>query len=200
MKALTIFGSIFVVLAIVCLMVVQPQRINNVPKLQERVKSTWGQVENVYQRRMDLIPNLVEVVKGYATHERETLIGVIEARAKATQITVDPTKFDAKSQQAFLGAQDTLGQALGRLLVSFEKYPDLKADRRFAELQSQLEGTENRIAVERKRYVEAVEAYNIEVRTWPGLIWARLVWDAQPIEQFKADAGASKAPTIKFSK
>lgn len=177
----------------------QPQRINNVPSMQEEVRSAWGQVENVYQRRMDLIPNLVEVVKGYATHEKETLTAVIEARAKATQVVVPKSVLnDPRAAQAALAAQDSLGQALGRLLVSFEKYPDLKADKRFAELQSQLEGTENRIAVERRRYVEAVQRYNTEVRTWPGLMWARLVWDAHPMEQFAAEKGADKAPKVKF--
>lgn len=197
MKTLIALGITLMLVVVV----LQPQRLNNIPTMQEEVKSSWGQVENVYQRRMDLIPNLVEVVKGYATHERETLVGVQEARSKATQITVDPTKvasMSAQQQQQFLAAQDSLGQALGRLLVSFEKYPELKADKRFAELQAQLEGTENRIAVERRNYVNAVQRYNTEVRTWPGMLWARFIWDAHPIEQFKADEGANKAPKVKF--
>lgn len=198
MKTLGIIAGAFVVLF---LLVCQPQRINNVPSYQEEVKSKWGQVENTYQRRADLIPNLVETVKGYATHERETLTAVIEARAKATSVRVDPAavaKLSTVQQQQFLAAQDSLGQALGRLLLTIEKYPDLKADARFAALQSQLEGTENRITVERMRYVDAVQKYNTEVRTWPGLLWARLIWDASPIEQFAAEKGAEKAPKVKF--
>lgn len=199
MKTL-VFAVITLVLAVI---VFQPGRINNVPVLQEDVKAAWGQVENVYQRRSDLIPNLVEVVQGYATHERETLTAVIEARAKASSVQVDPAKVAALSpaQQAkFLAAQDSLGQALGRLLLVYEKYPNLKADARFAELQAQLEGTENRIAVERRNFVLSVQAYNKEVRTFPGLVWARLIWDAQPMAQFEADAGANKAPKVKFGK
>lgn len=175
--------------------------INTIPTMQEGVKSAWGQVENVYQRRADLIPNLVETVKGYAGHENTTLREVIEARAKATQMTVpkDLIANPAAAQQ-MLAAQDTLGQALGRLMVVAEKYPDLKANKSFLELQSQIEGTENRIAVERRVYVQVVQKYNTEVRTLPGVLWAKLIFDARPMEQFAADVGANKAPKVSFAK
>ena len=173
--------------------------INTIPTKQQAVQAAWGQVENVYQRRSDLIPNLVEVVKGYADHEKSTLIGVIEARAKATQVRVDARSLPGTTTPAqFLAAQDSLGQALGRLLVSMERYPDLKADQRFASLQAQLEGTENRIAVERRNYVLQVQDYNTYVTTLPGMLWAKLIFNASPIEQFKAEAGAEKAPKVKF--
>lgn len=190
----------FSALGIVGLLVlVVLSHINTIPRMQEDVKASWGQVENVYQRRADLIPNLVETVKGYAGHENSTLKEVIEARAKATQMTIPKDVLtNPAAQQQLLAAQDTLGAALGRLMVVVERYPDLKANKNFLELQSQLEGTENRIAVERRRYVQSVQGYNTEVRTLPGVLWAKLVFDARPMEQFAADAGAKIAPKVSF--
>jgi LemA protein len=173
--------------------------MNNVPVLQEEVNSSWGQVQNVYQRRADLIPNLVEVVKGYATHENQTLTAVIEARAKASQVTLPKDILqNPELLKKFQANQDSLGAAIGRLMIVVEKYPDLKANENFLQLQSQLEGTENRITVERQRFVEAVRQYNTEVRTFPGLLWARLVWDAQPMPQFEASPNAKEAPKVNF--
>ena len=187
------------VIGVLALLIFQPFRLNNAPSLEEGVKGAWGQVENVYQRRSDLVPNLVETVKAYAGHENTTLREVIEARAKATQMTLPK---DALSNpqviQQFQANQDALTSALSRLMVVVEKYPDLKANQNFMELQSQLEGTENRIAVERKKYVYWVQQYNTEVRTWPGMIYAKLIWGLRPIEQFTADAGANKAPKVSF--
>ncbi len=164
---------------------------------EENVASAWSQVENVYQRRADLIPNLVATVKGYATHEQETLEGVVNARARATQITVDPDKIDAESLNRFQEAQGELGAALGRLLAVSENYPELKANEQFLQLQAQLEGTENRIAVERKKFNETVRAYNVSVRKFPGNIAAMIFgFDAKPY--FEAAAGAEQAPKVEF--
>lgn len=174
--------------------------MNSVPSMQETVNGNWGQVENVYQRRMDLIPNLVESVKGYAGHENSTLKEVIAARASATQMTVPKALLtDPKLQAQALAAQDSLGQALGRLMVVVEKYPELKADKHFSELMSQFEGTENRISVERRRYVLSVQDYNTEVRTVPGRWWAAF-YDAKPMDQYKAEGGvaARTAPKVSF--
>lgn len=198
MKVKSIIGwSVLGVLGLFVLVVLS--HINTIPRMQEDVKASWGQVENVYQRRADLIPNLVETVKGYAGHENSTLKEVIEARAKATQMTIPKDILTNPAAQAqALAAQDSLGAALGRLMVVVERYPNLKADKNFLELQSQLEGTENRIAVERRRYVQSVQGYNTEVRTLPGVLWAKLVFDARPMEQFSADAGAKVAPKVSF--
>ena len=164
---------------------------------EENVASAWSQVENVYQRRADLIPNLVATVKGYATHEQETLEGVVNARARATQITVDPDKIDAESLNRFQEAQGELGAALGRLLAVSENYPELKANEQFLQLQAQLEGTENRIAVERKKFNETVRAYNVSVRKFPGNIAAMIFgFDTKPY--FEAAAGAEQAPKVEF--
>ena len=164
---------------------------------EEGVASAWAQVENVYQRRADLIPNLVETVKGYATHEQSTLEGVVSARARATQVTIDPDKIDAESLRRFQEAQGELGAALSRLLAVTENYPDLKANENFMQLQAQLEGTENRIAVERKKFNETVREYNVSVRKFPGNIAAMIFgFDTKPY--FEAADGAEQAPVVEF--
>ena len=169
---------------------------NTMVNKSEAVKEKWSQVENVYQRRADLIPNLVNTVKGYATHEKETLQGVIEARAKATAVNVDAGSLNAQNLQAFQNAQAGLSQALSKLMV-VERYPDLKANQNFLELQSQLEGTENRIAVERKRFNEATRDYNTYIKMFPKNILANMFGFSE-MPYFKADKGAEKAPEVKF--
>ena len=143
------------------------KKYNGFVALEEGVTGQWANVENVYQRRADLIPNLVSTVKGYAEHEQETLTGVIEARAKATSVTIDPTNLTPQSMAAFQQAQDGLSSALSRLMVTVERYPDLKANQNFLELQAQLEGTENRIAVERRKFNEITRGYNTSIRRFP---------------------------------
>lgn len=174
--------------------------INSIPTAEESVKAKWGDVENQYQRRADLIPNLVNTVKGFAAQEREVLEAVTKARASATQVTVDPNKLSDPAQMAaFEQAQGQVGSALGRLLVTVEKYPELKSNENFLQLQSQLEGTENRIAVARRDYNQAVQAYNTEIRTFPAIIAAKVVYGAEPIAPFKATTvGAETAPTVAF--
>ena len=175
--------------------------INNIPDYDEQVKAAWGQVQNQYQRRADLIPNLVETVKGYAKQEQETLTAVIEARAKATSIQVDASTLDdPKKMQQFQAAQSQLTGALSRLMVVSERYPDLKSNQNFLALQSQLEGTENRIAVARKDFIAAVQRYNTEIRTFPGRIWHTVMYSSLPLrETFEATASdADKAPEVKF--
>ncbi len=175
--------------------------INNIPTLDEQVKADWGQVQNQYQRRADLIPNLVETVKGYAKHEQETLTAVIEARAKATSIQVDASTLDNPEKlKQFQQAQDQLSGALSRLMVVSERYPDLKANQNFLALQSQLEGTENRIAVARRDFIIAVQKYNTEIRTFPGRLWHSLMYSDLPVrESFEATSpDADKAPQVKF--
>ncbi len=157
----------------------------------------WAQVENQYQRRADLIPNLVNTVKGYSTHESETLQKVIEARAKATSVTIDAENLNEETLAKYQQAQGELSQALKSLLAVTEAYPDLKANENFMALQAQLEGTENRISTERKRYTEAVKNYNTAIKKFPTVIYAGWFgFDAKP--QFKAEAGAEKAPEVKF--
>lgn len=175
----------------------QSCQYNTMVERQEAVVAQWAQVENVYQRRADLIPNLVSTVKGYAEFEQETLTGVIEARAKATSISIDPSKLDANSIQKFQAAQDGLSSALSKLMVVVEKYPDLKANQNFLELQAQLEGTENRIAVERKKYNEISQDYNTYIKKFPNNIIAGW-FDFEQKEYFKSDAGAEKAPKVEF--
>ncbi|MCW3149427.1 LemA family protein [Stutzerimonas stutzeri] len=175
--------------------------INNIPTYDEQVKAAWSQVENQYQRRADLIPNLVETVKGFARQEQETLTAVIEARAKATSIQVDASTLDDPQQlQRFQEAQNQLTGALSRLMAVSERYPDLKSNQNFLALQSQLEGTENRIAVARRDFIAAVERYNTEIRTFPGRIWHTLMYSDMPIrENFEATAeNAEQAPQVKF--
>lgn len=175
--------------------------INNIPTLDEQVKADWGQVQNQYQRRADLIPNLVETVKGYAKHEEATLTAVIEARAKATSIQVDAKTLDNPEKlKQFQQAQNQLSGALSRLMVVSERYPDLKANQNFLALQSQLEGTENRIAVARRDFILAVQKYNTEIRTFPGRLWHSLMYSDLPVrESFEATSpDADKAPQVKF--
>jgi LemA protein len=170
---------------------------NTMVTLDERVEGQWGQVENVYQRRADLIPNLVNTVKGYASHERETLEGVIEARSRATSVNVDPTNLTPESLQQFEQAQAGLSSALSRLMVVVERYPDLKANQNFLELQTQLEGTENRIANERRIFIEFVRDYNTTIRTFPRNLYASMFgFERKPT--FEARAGADVAPTVEF--
>ena len=164
---------------------------------QEGVDAAWSQVENVYQRRADLIPNLVATVKGYAKHEQETLDKVVSARAKATQITVDPENLNEASLKKYQEAQGELGSALGKLLAITENYPDLKANENFLQLQSQLEGTENRIAVERKNFSEVAQSYNSSIRQFPGNVLAGMFgFERKPY--FEAEKGAEKAPEVNF--
>ena len=174
--------------------------INTIPTLDEQVRAAWGQVQNQYQRRADLIPNLMEVVKGYAKHEEATLTAVVEARAKATSIQVDATTLDNPEKlKQFQQAQDQLSGALSRLMVVSERYPDLKANQNFLALQSQLEGTENRIAVARRDFILAVQKYNTEIRTFPGRLWHSVMYSDLPIrETFEAAPGTEQAPQLKF--
>jgi LemA protein len=178
-------------------MSLQSCQYNTMIEKQEAVTAQWSQVENVYQRRADLIPNLVATVKGYADFEQETLTAVIEARAKATSVTVDPTNLDASSLQQFQAAQDGLSSALSKLMVVVERYPELKANQNFLELQSQLEGTENRITVERKKYNETAQAYNTYIRKFPNNMIAGM-FDFEKKAYFEADAGAEEAPKVEF--
>jgi len=170
---------------------------NGFVTLEEGIEGQWANVENVYQRRADLIPNLVNTVKGYAEHEQETLTGVIEARAKATSVTIDPSNITPEALATFQQAQDGLSGALSRLLVSIERYPDLKANQNFLELQSQLEGTENRIAVERRKFNEVTRGFNTSIRRFP----ASIVANSQGFEKkgyFEAQAGSETAPVVEF--
>ena len=170
---------------------------NTMVSKDENVKAKWAQVENVYQRRADLIPNLVATVKGAAQHEQGTLTAVVEARAKATSVNIDPADLSEESIAKFQQAQDELSGSLSRLLVSVEAYPDLKANTNFQELQAQLEGTENRITVERKAYNDAVQDYNTSVRSFPNNIMAG-IFGFKAKGTFTAAAGSDKAPTVSF--
>lgn len=170
---------------------------NSMVKLDEQVSSQWAQVENVYQRRIDLIPNLVASVKGAANFEKETLTQVIEARAKATSITVDPTNLTPEAIAKFQAAQGGLSQSLGRLMATVEAYPELKANQNFLELQAQLEGTENRITVERQKFNTVTQEYNSKIRTFPNNLTAGM-FGFKAKGYFQADVGANKAPKVTF--
>ena len=170
---------------------------NSLVEQEQTVEQAWAQVENQYQRRLDLIPNLVNTVKGYAAHEKETLEGVISARAEATKTTIDPSNLNEESLKKFQAAQGELSSALSRLMVVMERYPDLKANQNFSELQAQLEGTENRITVERKRFNEVSQAYNTYIRSFPNNILAGM-FGFFPKAYFTAEAGAEKAPKVEF--
>jgi LemA protein len=170
---------------------------NKLVTQDEAINQAWAQVENAYQRRADLIPNLVETVKGYANFEKSTLTDVIEARAKATSVTVDPTNLSPEAIANFQSAQNGLSSSLARLMVVVERYPDLKANQNFLELQSQLEGTENRISFERKKFNDVVGAYNTTRRVFPRNIIAG-IFGFKERGYFKADEGAQKAPAVKF--
>jgi LemA protein len=173
---------------------------NTIPTLEEQAKAKWSDVQNNYQRRADLIPNLVATVQGYAKQEREVLTSVIEARAKATSIRVDASQLtDPEKVKQFQDAQNQLSGALGRLIAISENYPDLKSNQNFLALQSQLEGTENRIAVARRDYIEAVRAYNTELKTFPGILWASTFFRSnKSMAEFAASEGAAKPPQVKF--
>lgn len=175
--------------------------INNIPTYDEQVKAAWSQVENQYQRRADLVPNLVETVKGFAAQEQETLTEVVEARSRATSIHVDESILnDPQKLQQFEQAQGQLTSALSRLMAVSERYPELRSNQNFLALQSQLEGTENRIAVARRDFIQAVERYNTELRTFPGCIWHSLLYgDMELRENFEATTeNADQAPQVEF--
>ncbi|HEX8827798.1 MAG TPA: LemA family protein [Xanthobacteraceae bacterium] len=173
---------------------------NTIPQLQETAKARWSDVQNQYQRRTDLIPNLVATVQGYAAQEKNVLTAVVEARAKATQIKLDASDLtDPDKMKAFQDAQNQLTGVLGRLLAVTENYPDLKSNANFMALQSQLEGTENRIAVARRDYIDAVRAYNTALRTFPTVIWAKTAFASEkPMAEFAANEGAATPPQVKF--
>jgi LemA protein len=173
---------------------------NTIPTYEEQAKAKWADVQNNYQRRADLIPNLVATVQGYARQERDVLIAVTEARAKATQVRIDVSQLtDPEKLKQFQDAQNQLSGALGRLLAISENYPELKSNQNFLALQSQLEGTENRIAVARRDYIEAVRAYNTELKTFPGLLWAATVFRSnKPMAEFTASESSQSPPQVKF--
>ena len=187
-----------IIVAIVLIIVLSFVRgYNSLVSQEENVNTAWAQVENQYQRRSDLIPNLVKTVSGYATHEQETLNAVTEARSQATQIKVDPANLTPEALAEYNQAQGAVGSALGRLHMLQENYPDLKANQNFLELQSQLEGTENRIAVERQRFNEAAREYNTSIRRFPRNIIASLFgFERKPL--FEADEAARSVPTVEF--
>jgi len=170
---------------------------NKMVDMEEQVASQWSQVENVYQRRADLVPNLVNTVKGYAEHEQETLTGVIEARSKATAVNINPDNISPQTLSQFNQAQEGLSSALSRLMVVVERYPDLKANQNFRDLQAQLEGTENRIAVERRKFNEVTQGYNSYIRKFPQLIYAGW-FGFEKKNYFEAQQGAEKAPEVQF--
>ena len=172
-------------------------KFNTMVEMDESVAASWANVENQYQRRADLIPNLVNTVKGYAEHEKEVLTEVTQARASATSMSIDPSNLDAAAIQKFQQVQGQLSSALSRLLVTVERYPDLKANQNFLELQAQLEGTENRISVERRRFNETVQTYNIYIRKFPNSIVANMnAFEKRPM--FEAKEGADDAPVVEF--
>jgi len=192
----------YVILGIVALVIILSYSwikgsYNSMVTLEEGVTEKWSQVENVYQRRADLIPNLVNVVKGYAAHEKSTLEGVIEARAKATSVNINADNLNAESLQKFQAAQSGLSSALSKLMVVVERYPDLKANENFRDLQAQLEGTENRIATERMRFNEATKNYNTVIRKFPKNIFAGM-FGFEKKAYFEAEKGAEKAPVVEF--
>jgi LemA protein len=176
--------------------------INTIPTEEERARATWSEVLNQYQRRSDLVPNLVETVKGYAQQERDVLIQVTEARAKATQVKVDASTItDPEAFKKFQDAQAQLSGVLGRLLAIQERYPELKSNANFLALQSQLEGTENRIAVARRDYIEAVRVYNTELKTFPGVLWAMTLYrNNKPMETFTITEEQMRTPKVNFNK
>jgi len=197
-KMISRLGAVMTILAIG--LTLSACGYNTIPTLEEQAKARWADVQNQYQRRADLIPNLVATVQGYAAQEKNVLTAVIEARAKATQVKVDASQLtDPEKLKAFQDAQNQLSGALGRLLAISENYPDLKSNANFLALQSQLEGTENRIAVARRDYIEAVRAYNTALRTFPTVIWAKTAFSGnKPMSEFTATEGAEKPPQVKF--
>ncbi|MDD4108508.1 MAG: LemA family protein [Prolixibacteraceae bacterium] len=187
----------FFVLAVISVLFLSGCGYNTMVDMEEQVSSQWAQVENVYQRRADLIPNLVNTVKGYAEHEQETLTGVIEARAKASSVNIDPENLSPQAIEQFNQAQEGVTSALSRLLVVVERYPDLKANQNFLELQAQLEGTENRITVERMKFNEVTQKYNAYIRKFPQLIYAGLLGFDKKV-YFESRSGAESAPEVQF--
>ena len=198
MKTRNMKKSTIILIAVVAILAIWGvSAYNGLVKMDESVSTAWSNVENQYQRRADLIPNLVNTVKGYASHEKETLEAVMSARSKATQMTVDADNLTPEKLQAYQKAQGEIGSALGRLLAITEAYPDLKANENFKELQAQLEGTENRISVERRNFNETARSYNTAVRTFPKTIIAGMCgFEKRPY--FEAEEDASKAPEVKF--
>lgn len=192
-----LIGIAVVVIGFILLIVAN---INNVPTLDENVKEKWSQVQNQYKRRADLIPNLVSTVKAYASHEKETLTAVTNARANVGKLNVSPEMLTNQAMfSQFQKAQDSLSSALSRLMLVVERYPDLKANKNFLALQTQLEGTENRITVARRDYIQAVKNYNIELRTYPGKIVASIMYpEAQVKQTFTANENEQEAPKVKF--
>lgn len=190
--------STWIIIGVIILVVIWAISINNkMVTMEENVSKAWGNVENVYQRRADLIPNLVNTVKGYAAHETSTFEAVVNARAKATSITVNPEDMTADQLKEFQKAQNEVGGALGRLIAISESYPELKANENFKELQAQLEGTENRIAVERRNFNESANGYNTYIRKFPQSIIAGMRgFEKKPY--FEAEEGANKAPKVEF--
>jgi len=189
------------VLAVVAFgLIVSACGYNTIPTSEEQAKARWSDVQNQYQRRADLIPNLVATVQGYAAQEKGVLTAVVEARAKATKVTIDASQLtDPEKVKAFQDAQNQLSGALGRLLAVSENYPDLKSNQNFLALQSQLEGTENRISVARRDYIEAVRSYNTTLKTLPGLLWASTVFrNNKPMVEFAANETAQTPPQVKF--
>lgn len=194
-KKLIIWGILGIVILI---LIISPFRMyNGLVSAEEGVNSQWANVETAYQRRADLIPNLVNTVKGVANFEQQTLTAVVEARAQATQVKVDPTKLDEASMQKFQQAQDKLGSSLSKLLLVVEKYPELKATQNFLELQSQIEGSENRISVERNKFNEVAKTYNTNIRKFPRNIVAGM-FGFEKKAYFKSSEGSEKAPEVKF--
>jgi LemA protein len=196
-----LFSRVRVILAVVMLgLTLSACGYNTIPTLQEQAKARWSDVQNQYQRRSDLIPNLVATVQGYAAQEKSVLTAVVEARAKATQIQVNASDLsDPAKLKAFQDAQNQLTGVLGRLLAVTENYPDLKSNANFLALQSQLEGTENRIAVARRDYIDAVRAYNTALRTFPTVIWAKTAFSSEkPMAEFAAADTAQTPPQVKF--
>jgi len=194
-KSLGIIGGLLLLAFIVYRFVVG--FYNTTITYQEDAKTAWSNVESAYQRRADLIPNLVSTVKGYAEHEKSTLEAVIKARAAATQVKIDPTNVTPEQMAKFQQAQQGVGSALSRLLVTVEKYPELKADKHFLELQKQLEGTENRIKVERDRFNQKVNEYNKHIKYFPGNLLAGM-FDFKEMARFQSEKGAEKAPKVEF--
>ncbi len=197
-KMISRLGAVMTILAIG--LTLSACGYNTIPTLEEQAKARWADVQNQYQRRADLIPNLVATVQGYAAQEKNVLTAVIEARAKATQVKIDVSQLtDPEKLKAFQDAQNQLTGALGRLLAVSENYPDLKSNANFLALQSQLEGTENRIAVARRDYIEAVRTYNTALRTFPTVLWAKTAFSGnKPMAEFTATEGAERPPQVKF--
>ena len=198
-KSLIVLIAVFVVLGLIVGIgfLTSISTYNKMVQYDEAVSTSWSQVENVYQRRADLIPNLVNTVKGYADFEKETLTQVIEARAKATSVNINAENLNEQTLSQFQQAQDGLSSALSRLLVTIERYPDLKANQNFLDLQAQLEGTENRIANERMKFNETTRTYNVYIRKFPAMIFAGFYgFEQKPY--FKAQEGADQVPEVKF--